>query len=394
MKLYVKLVYLFLILAVAVASHAQEQIRTQIREPKTMLTFKDSADDSLGIPFSANSVQDFTQRMHGLLQTQDRSSLQGSTLWILGVSMRDEARVHKDFNQALVNLGLQDQKIRLKIMSVPERVLRQKSESLARDVLEQTLYNFPSVRRDYQKPQLAEVINEHIVSAAIAIPTFVFLFSTMEPAAAYSTAFVHATLLSATSIFSKTILNWMLRKEYISERANEFQLFIKQIALSLPFALTFSIVPHAQELQTFLINTPWADIIQASAQQTGKFVITQGFGMVLQALFYSQVMVNGLAKWVANQKNEAASKAARSVRPWLALPILSIDAFLFAMASSSGGESVFHSQYLTINQGHLGLMALIVGGGVILQKYSHFLNVLLPRSARGVIPVKNCAQLW
>lgn len=377
---------LFLVLLVCARLQAQIldpfqsalQVRTNMHLQKTLLTLQGAVDDSLGLPFSGSSEEAFRERLRDYLKTNSGDELQNSTLWVLGQRMGDEKRTEQRFQTILQEFGLASKNIHVHVLSVPQALLEEQGRSLARDVLEQTLYSFPSVRRDYQKPKLAEVVSELTVSSLIATPTFIFFFSTLEPAPAMMTVATHATLLVATSVYSKALLNWMLRKGFVTHRANEFQLFLKQIAMSLPFAFTFSVIPHAPEIQQFILNTPWVEIFQVSAQKTGHFFVDQSVVMVLQALFYSQVMIKGLGKWVASQKTPEDSLAARSLRPLFSLPLLTVDAFLFAMASSNWGGSLFRSEYLTFNTGHISLLALTVGMGIVLQKYSKVLNYFIP----------------
>lgn len=353
-----------------------EQIRSQILKQKTFLSYRDTRDNSLGVPWSGNSPEEFKSKMLEMSH-EELERLRGSTMWIMGYEMGAENRIRKTFEQVLKDLNLADLQIKIEVLTVPANLIQNQSVGLAKDILQRVIYSMPSIKRDFQKPQYSEVVGELTVASGVAVPTFVFFFTTLDPIPAALTLTSHAVLISSMAIFSKSMLNWMLREGFSSARMNAFQLFLKQIAMSIPFAITFNLMPHAQEVSDFLINSPWTEIVSRTTYESGHFLVEQSLGMVLQAMFYSQVIINGLGNWVAKQKTEDASIAARGLRPWFALPLLAADGFLFAISSSNWGGYISNFP-LQLNSGHIGLLALTIGAGYTLQKYSGLLDHFIP----------------
>lgn len=359
-------------------AHLRPQIRNQIRQCQTLLIESGQADDSVGIPFSTNNPEEFRAQVAEAVAKYGLERFRSGTFFVLGVQMRDEAATLARFNEVLEASGLNEVGAEVKVLSVPSNLIREESVSLARDILERVRYFWPSITRDAQAPQMAEIHAGWMSTAVLEVPTVIFLYSSLPALDANMTAISHAVILGAYTIYSKSMLNWLLRPGFDKPSLANIELFFKQMALSAPFVANYNIFGKFSEITQYYVLNGWAKTMQAFPHELAAFATTQGLTVVLQTIFYSQVITKGFGGWVNNQVGEDNSRVARASRPWLQAPILMADAVVLAMASSSWGEPLLTIGPMELNWGHAGLIAMTASASFIFNKFPDALNKTIP----------------
>ncbi len=354
------------------------QIRAQITTCQVLLVDRQQVDDSVGIPFSTNDVEDFSNQLQLAIQTHGAERFRGGTFYVLGIQMQDGSKVADAYQEVLIQTGLNLVGAQIKVLSVPAGLLEKESVNLAQDVLERMKYFWPSITRDYQKPQMAEVHAGWASTALLEIPTVIFLYSTLPTTDATLTALAHAVTLGAYAIYCKTMLNWLLRPSTKNAAYANLELFFKQMLVSAPFMVNYNIFGHFTEISNYYATNGWLATMNAFPGELASFGTTQGLTLLLQTIFYSQVISKGFGSWVNRQVGDENSRVARAARPWLQTPVLVLDAVVFAMASSNWGQPIFTLGPAEFNIGHASLLALTATSAFMLTRFPNLLNFGIP----------------
>lgn len=358
------------------AEKTAELIRGQIQACKVLLT-PEGFGDSFGIPFSTNSVEDFRVQLNEAISLNGLEQFKNGTFFVLGTKMGDEKNLKQRFESVLRESGLFDLGARVRIMSVPSGLVEAESAGIVRRIFERLEYFFPSISRDYQKPLASEVGGGFFTSAAIEVPTILFLHQTMPSPDFELTALTHIVLLGSYTVFSQSMLNWLFRSQMSSTKAQNVELFVKQMALSLPFVLNYQLFGHFGEIAAYLNSYGWNATLAAFPQELARFTVTQGLTLVLQTMFYSQVISKGFGGWINSQNTEYERESARALRPWLQAPVLIADAVILAMAASNTAP-LLQIGLFEVNMGHVALASLTATGAYYFSNFSRQLNRTLP----------------
>lgn len=308
--------------------------RSEIRKPGVFLLETDPAtkDDSVGRRVAAAELVP--------------GAFAGKTLYVTGVAMGDESRAEADIRE---RLGAWRADVDVRVLSVP----RPWSSGAIAALKDRLVYFWPSARRDHQKPLAAEIRSGVVTTLILEAPNAAFLFTLMSAPRALAVLAVHSAVLSVYTVWQRFMVNWLLRS------ANPAELFAKQVLLSLPFVLNYSLL---------------AGFAPPSALH---LVVTT----VLQTVFYSWVITRGFRHWAATRRTAQDSEDARSWVNWLMLLPLWLDSIFLTQASTA--KSVMYALrtwagtfYLT--RGHLELLGLTLAGSVV---------VLFPRLLDATLPV-------
>jgi hypothetical protein len=357
---------------------SREQIRNQIRSCKTLFVTPDQKDDSVGIPFSVRNLDQFRAELKTTLAQFGREKFRDGTFYILGVKMQDQAQSEQNYRNVLREFALDEVNAHVTVLSVPSQFIEKESVNLATHALQRLRYFFPSLARDYQKPQRAEVGSGWAVNALIEVPNIFVLFVALPPLDATLTVATHAALLGAYSIYAQSMLNWLRRPGSGSEKMNHIELFLKQMALGVPFVMNYSVFGRFSEILNFYMVHGWQQTLHAFPYELTNFASTQGLTLALQTVFYSQVITNGYGGWVGRQTGDENSRVARAVRPWLQVPVLAAGAITLAAASSNWTDPILAIGPMTINAGHFGLVGLTAAGIFYFKKFPKVMDHTIP----------------
>jgi hypothetical protein len=316
------------------------------------LLSKAGMSDGVGLPLSTGGLQDFEKSLQAVIQNDGLESLSGSHLYITGIEMGDERSIREKYETILQNHGIESGKITVHVLSAPRSLLARQVTPVLQDAWNRLQYFFPSLKRDFQKPLTSEILTGIASTVPLEIPNAVYLLKSLPSPDAQMVLGIHSATLFAYTVFSQTLLNWLLRPG-----TNRMELFLKQCALSLPFILNYRIFGHFSEIMAKINTQGYSYLLNQGPSAIADFIATDGFTTVLQTVFYSVVITKGAGEWVNGQIIERNQSAARSVRPIVQAPILIVDALLLAYATTSQ-NILFHVGPLAFNDGHAMLIGL------------------------------------
>jgi hypothetical protein len=270
---------------------------------------------------------------------------------VTGIEMGEESSIQRQYEAILERHGIKPGSVTVKVLSAPRSLLAQKVTPVLRDAWNRLQYFFPSMKRDFQKPLPMEILTGVMSTVPLELPNAVFLMKNLPHPDASIVLGVHSATLFAYTVFSQTLLNWLLRPG-----TNRMELFLKQCLMSFPFILNYRVFGHFSELMGVVQAKGYSELIRQSPSALADFVATDGFTILLQTVFYSSVITKGAGEWVNGQIVEINRDAARTMRPVVQAPILIVDALLLAYATTSQNV-LFHLGPLDFNDGH----ALLIG---------------------------------
>ncbi len=303
----------------------------------------------------SNSAADFEK----LLQTHpelQKELAQPGHIVVSAVSYEKAIETEKEFQQVLKRNELESH-IHLHVFPVPEKKIRKSVLGLLQTAKERLRYFLPSKKLDYESPLKQEVVSGLISSAMIEVPTMVYLFKTLPLMDASLTVSTHLAILTAYAVFNKAMVNWLLRS------ISSTELFLKQMSLSIPFILNYNIFGQMSPLTHYLKTNSWHKAAEDFPQWGLSFLSSQSVTVLLQTLFYSIVITQGIKRWPQIQTEPHQYEKARSLSNYLATPILAMDAVFLAMASGAS-SSLLQMGPLVVNQGHLALIGATALGSV------------------------------
>lgn len=353
-------------------------IRERILIPQTMMVTEGQKDDSVGIPFSSNRLADFKQELETTLQIYGAEKFRDGVFFVLGASVSQEAKIQQNYEEALREAGLEDYNVRVKVLAAPDNLIQEKSVSLLKDALQRAQYFLLTRRLDFQIPHRNEVISGLASASLIEIPSVLFMSHAFEPQDAIIVATNHFALIAAYAVYSKTILNWLLRPSFQDARLKAVELFLKQLLLTVPYVANYNIFSNFSNILSYYETFGFDRTLAAFPNELLAFTTTQGLTLILQTMFYSDVIVKGFGQWANSQVGEENARLARPARSWLQTPILMINAVVVAMASSNWGEPIVQIGGAEINWGHAALLGLLVGGKTFFDRYPRALDRALP----------------
>jgi hypothetical protein len=350
------------------------QIRNQILECETYLVPAGQGEDSVGIPFNVKSPQEFRDQTKIAISEFGIERFRGGTFYVLGIAMKDRKRIVQEYSEILNELGLSKLDTRVEVLTVPSNKIQKKSVNLARDLAERLIYALPSRIRDYQRPLISEVISGAVNTTVIEIPNVLYLYHSLPPLDAGVTITNHAIYLGALTIYTKSMLNWLLRSSTSQETSQRLEVFIKQLLVSLPFVLNYNVFGRTGEILKFYASHGFEQTLAAFPSEMANFASTQGLTLVLQTVFYSEVITKGFGNWLNTQVGVENALTARAVKPWLTAPLLMLDSVVLTTAASGLSEPLFKAGPLEINSGHAGLLLMTMVGAALFQKFPQALN--------------------
>lgn len=354
------------------------QIRNRILNCETMLKTTDQIDDSVGIPFSGNSITDFETELSATLTTYGIEKFRNGTFYVLGTPMQDERAVLGQYEDLLKRYELDKVNAKVVVLSAPSNLIKEESVGLARHVLQRLQYFFPSLSRDYQSPQWGEIMSDWQATLAIESVNVYFLFQSMPVEQASLVVATHAIVLNAYTIFTKSLLNFLLRNGSKDQRINNVELFLKQMLLSVPFVLNYSVLGRLNDIVSYYSHWGWQKTVEAFPYEVAHFTATQGLTLALQTIFYSQIITKGYGGWVDRQIGDQNTRDARTLRPLLQVPVLATDAVLL-MVASADWQSLLQLGAVDVNAGHVGLVALTASMALIFKKFPDAFQPILKR---------------
>ena len=236
-------------------------------------------------------------------------------------------------------------------------------------------YIFASKTRDFEKPVFGEFALAAATSGFAEIPTAIRIWAKEavqrgHPIDASLTLGFHYTTLMSFDVFSKTLVNWINRKGISKTKKGEWIATLsKQLFLSSIFVVYFNVFPNATEIAQFAQSHGITETLFRTPAEIGNFLSRQGLTPILQTFFYTQVMSNGLYKWVGDQNGSENSLAARTYMHIAKIPYIAPNAYIINYTSGKDNSSLFSHWFLPdINDGHIYL-ALFTGAAIFANRY-------------------------
>lgn len=318
-----------------------------------------NVNDSVGVKISTNRVEDFSEQMKLAIEDRGMENLKGSHLFVTGVAMGDEATTRAKFELVLLGLGFSPGDIKVRVLSIPMRQVRDLAGNAFGYVKDRIKYFFPSLTRDYQRPTTDEVVSGILASAVIESFNVVYLYQALPAMDAHLTVGLHTALLVLYSVYKKFMINWLLRPG-----GNRIETFLKQISLSFPFVANYNVFGNFSKIVAFYQTNGWEATLGRFPAEMANFATTQGLTVFLQTFFYNMVITKGVRGWENRQQGVADSEDARSFSNWVTVPILALDAVFLAMAASNS-DALVQLGPMDINAGHASLALLTTIGSAL-----------------------------
>lgn len=415
-------------------------IRPQIAHCKVFLTPHDAAagedSDSVGVLVAqSHDIDELKTNLAKIIHEQGLEKVENSDLFVTGVDMgwKNEREVKRRYEVALRDLGVPG--VRVRLLSIPKAEVTGFLNKVVNG-WRKFLYFLPSWTRDVQHPILGEWFSGTLVTLGIEAPNVIYLvnraFSGALPALDASLMITaHFLTLGIYDLYTKTLGNWLLRPYRITSDSGygKFKnamggffakmadlglfpktsrsiskrwtakpdpslpppevLFVRQMTLSLPFILNYSVLGSFTKIQEFIHSHAPAEVAQAFGTAATEFAFTQGPTTVLQTLFYQNVISRGIDNWVNQQEGTERVTAARILKQWIRLPILALDALALALCTQLGGEPLAQVGPFKLMIGHVALGVLLWQGSKI-KGHTNLLDRLLDwyvkrRARSGVI---------
>ena len=356
-------------------------LRPSVRANRTAcrvaFAHSDQKDDGVGLPFlQGNAPEDFEARLKDTISKRGLSWFDGGTFYVTGIDMRNADQTRRSYQEILNRNGLSKKQVR--ILDVPSRLLGDLSVGLAEHLLQRARYSLPSIERDYQTPTREEIIANLKATAAVEITGAGIVFYTMPFEQALLLKTISWSVLLGYNIYSKAMLNWLLRFGSENKKDQSAEIFGKQLALSLPFTTNYEITGHMMEIKNFYQTYGFDAIVAAFPQQFAEFATsTAGLLTIEQTVFYSAVIVGKFGGWMDRQVGDQNATDARALRPWLQFPILIADLSFLLMATGHGAIDLMQIGPLTVNTGHLGLAGLTAASLWAFDKWPNMLDKAL-----------------
>lgn len=354
----------------------RKPIRYEMDKCRIMLAPADPiVNDSVGIELlegSAVTPENLRSRLNELLAQRRKEDLSSGHLFFTGVdSSLDEPEFLAPYREVLDDLGLSDSNLRLRVLSLPKEKYIQLQVKALKAMLARIAYWFPSIKRDYQRPDFEEVASGIAATVAVEIPNVIYLQNTLPTRDFVLTVSTHTFILGLLSVYKKFLVNWLLRPG-----TSKIEIFLKQASISFPFILNYNIFGKFSEILAFYDANGMQATLAAFPAEMANFASTQGLTAFLQTLFYTVVITHGVRGWENSQQGDESSRLARAVSNYIAIPILAVDAVFLAMAAGTGMD-LFSMGSLSINSGHLALASLTALGSALVI-WPQILNPTIP----------------
>ena len=344
----------------------RQPFRSQIKTCRTYLVTENQVDDSVGINFSTNDPEEFARQLDEVLAQPNAERLHNGNFFVLGLPMGQGQTIEGQFKRLLDDRGLSDKGVTAKAMTVPGTPWQR------------FVYFWPSVRRDYQRPITSEVAVGLLNSAVIEAPGIVVLLITLPPLERNLTIASHIVLESSLVVYTKALINWLLRSGSDREMIASAEIFAKQMLLSAVFIVNYNVLGRVGEIHHWFNERNAPQVLADLPPKLVEFTLNQGLTTFMQALFFSEVMTKGFGRWMDSQVGDENMRSARGLRFWLQTPVLALDALAMTTAATNAGGPIVQLGAWELNSGQLGLLTLVGGGAALFHKYPRALDVFLP----------------
>ncbi len=333
--------------------HKTVNIQSQILECNAILSDA-SMGDGIGLPLSTGKIEDFKQAFIKRISEKGRESVVGSEVYVTGIAMGNEKAIRSQYESVIGELGFSKSEIKVKVLSAPRSLLaHEEVNNAVQEIFHRMRYFIAPRGQQFQVPTWAEIRSGSLVTAAIEFPTIVYLVGALGHVNAEVAISIHTATLAAYTIWSQTLLNWLLLPG-----AGRMEKFLKQCMMSMPFIVNYRIFGHFTEIVARIQTQGFDQAIRAHGiEAMEKFIASDGMTTILQTIFYSTVIVDRAGGWVYGQTIEKNQLAARAVRPFLQWPILVMDAALMAYSAQTQNV-LFHLGPLNFTDAHLGFIGI------------------------------------
>ncbi|MCB0392117.1 MAG: hypothetical protein KDD58_12560, partial [Bdellovibrionales bacterium] len=313
---------------------------------------KVEVSDSVGIPIGNGTVEDFEKAITEIIKNYGIEKLIGTYVFIAGADINSERELKLKHKEVLKKHNLENH-IKIKVISMQKEEIHGLTLKSTKAILQRVKLWFPSIKRDFEKPDKNEVIAGLVTTAVIETGSIYYLFQTLPEDDAIITSTLHAVILSAYAVYTKFMINWLLRPG-----TNMVEGFLKQLSMSLPFILNYNIFGQFTPIVKYLESHTIEVTMLAFPNEVIEFASTQSVTMMLQTLFYYVVITRVIGSWANNQQGLQRSKDARVYRKIAEMPVLAMDAIIIAIASGVGAEQLISLGPIELNDGHAMLLTL------------------------------------
>ncbi len=318
---------------------------------------------SVGVPLGS-TMTELRNQLQLILKDHGETPLLRSRLYVTGFEMRHEKQVIAETEKMLAELKLDHLGIKVIVLSIPTQEFKALSTQIFRVALEKIIYLLPNIRRDYVAPLPSEVAAGLATSVAIEAFNVPYLIHVLPPVDAALTLTAHAATLAAYTVFSQSMVNWLLRNATQNRILALVEGFLKQLALSAPFTVNYNVFGNYSHIVQFYKDNGWDATLRQFPDQLAVFASTQGLTVMLQTFFYNVAITHGTRKWASSQQGLENNDDARVLTKYLEILPLALDA-LFLGQASSNLNPLMSIGPLQINMGHLELLALTAVSSIV-----------------------------
>ena len=337
-------------------AESRTPIRSQILNCEAFLSPADpKPSDGIGIALGGSDLRQIKEQLLLLKSSDKAEALIGAVIFVTGVSTGEqEQRKKSELEDLLREIDLTS--IEVRILSAPPSLIEERAIESLKEFNQRLRYFFPSLKRDYQEPTLSELKSGAVNVLLVEASALTYLYSNLSFTDASVTLAVHALLVGSMQVYAKSIYNWLLRPG-----TGRIEGFLKGVLFSVPFVANYNITTRFTEIISAIEQKGISQVASTMPEAFAEFAATQSITLVLQTLFYYNVITYGVRGWEASVQGVKDSEDARTLANYVTIPILMTDAYLLAMAGA-GQNVLFSFGPMSINTGHVGLTLLTVAG--------------------------------
>lgn len=371
----------------------RQPIRMNMHVPGTHLAPLDmGTDDSVGIRLTDTKPENFRRAVQQVIDAKGKEFLRGGTFALTGLDMGKDKFYEEQYRKILdEEFGLKDYGIILRVMSIPKHKVVEGVVAVIKAIHERLMYFMFSVSKDYQKPVREVVKLGLITTAAVEVIPVWFLFYKLPVVDASATALSHIIMLTAMTIYGRSLSNWVLRAQ-----TSDAERFLKSMLMVAPFVGASAVFGHLTPMVQYFQEYGWSATI--AKYPWAYFSWPQFVVMVVQAWFVNWVTMRGIQGWAASQPGYDRNMEAQKVVPWLKVPFMAASTVFVLMTSAQlsmtkldlnswilqvtqfmGFENVHtHLQPVIINNGLVYLTGITLFFGTLFKYAPRTLDVSLP----------------
>ncbi len=317
-------------------------------------------NDSDGVVLSVGGVGQFKSGLKDWIAKHGLESLKGQRVYVTGVSIENKKKIYEEYRSILNAEGVGPE-VEVYVLSVRRTLLEDIERRTFRDLMQRVRAFFPVLETQYQSPIQEEVGNEYKTTAFIEAFTIASLvLSPMDRVDVAVVSTVHILTLWVYCKYVHTMRNW-----FMAPGSSGKENFLKQVLTALPFLINFQFLSKTTAIvdrisSSEVVTTP---LFSSPAE----IALNVGVTAVLNAVFYSWVINQGVGSWVSGEEgvNALGTLDERRIKaPWVKFIPQVLDAIFFTMAGNHLASILRDDGLFKADWGHVGIagITLLIGG--------------------------------